>query len=538
MSEQIRLAANAVIAKVFTTNKDVKNIIAEALSYVQDGVEFTRAFKSYGWNGRSSFFSHRTCTFPAGFVHMVHQILIQKGYEVQIIKHPFPAPLGVENPIVDEFGNDDPRYDFQLKALRAVEKHGQGIIQVATGGGKTKIAKLIMVRYRRMSLFLTTRGVLMHQMRKSLIEAGFNVGVIGDEMWSPIRGINVGMVQTFVANLEVPNLDAEIRQIVKSNAMAEERAIKKGLTSSSPLNRDQIVALAKDRFQKKERIRARTIKLLEMMEVVIGEEAHEAGGNSYYAITEHCNKAFIRVALTATPFMRESAEDNMRLMAAFGPKLIQISEDTLIKRGILATPYFLFTNYKPHPKLRKTSPWQRAYQLGIVECEDRNEKILHFAKKASSYGLPVMILIQRKDHGIRLKKLLREHDLKTEFIYGDNNNDERAETLSRLGTGDIQVLIGTTILDVGVDVPAVGMVINAGGGKAEIGLRQRIGRGLRAKKTQPNACIVVEFNDDINTYLRDHARQRRAIIEATECFKERIIEDSDSFDWSIFSKYN
>ncbi|MBH8434009.1 hypothetical protein I8Q59_09430, partial [Acinetobacter baumannii] len=42
------------------------------------------------------------------------------------------------------------------------------------------------------------------------------------------------------------------------------------------------------------------------------------------------------------------------------------------------------------------------------------------------------------------------------------------------------------LLDGGVDVPAVGLIILAGGGKAEVALRQRIGRGLRAKKFGPN----------------------------------------------------
>jgi superfamily II DNA or RNA helicase len=28
-----------------------------------------------------------------------------------------------------------------------------------------------------------------------------------------------------------------------------------------------------------------------MVEVVIGEEAHEAGGNSYYEILQHCKNA-------------------------------------------------------------------------------------------------------------------------------------------------------------------------------------------------------------------------------------------------------
>jgi hypothetical protein len=63
-------------------------------------------------------------TFPAGFFHLVQSRLTQLGHTVQMVRKPLPAPLGPENPIVDEFGNDDPRYDFQLKALRQVEKHG------------------------------------------------------------------------------------------------------------------------------------------------------------------------------------------------------------------------------------------------------------------------------------------------------------------------------------------------------------------------------------------------------------------------------
>src|SRR5207253_11215507 len=133
-----------------------------------------------------------------------------------IVRRPLPAPLGPENPIVDSFGNDALRYDFQLKALRQVEKHGRGIIQIATGGGKSKIARLITARYRRPTLFLTTRGVLMYQMKKQLEkDCGFNVGVLGDGVWTPVRGVNVGMVQTFVAALKVPSYDAERREVVR-----------------------------------------------------------------------------------------------------------------------------------------------------------------------------------------------------------------------------------------------------------------------------------------------------------------------------------
>jgi superfamily II DNA or RNA helicase len=526
MPLQLIIAANAVVAKIQNADDAVKNLITEKLSYLVEGHEFMHAFTTGGWNGRSSFFARRTSTFPAGFVHLVHSELMRAGYGVRIVKKQAPAPLGPENPIVDSFGNDNPNYDFQPRALRQTEKHHRGIIQVATGGGKSKIAKLIIARYRRMTMFITTRGVLMYQMKDQLVsDCGFNVGVIGDGTWAPTRGVNVGMVQSLVSQLAEPDMNEEIRQVVKKNAK-----------SSLPMTRAQCMAEAKVRFDEKILVRRRTIKLLEMVEVVIGEEAHEAGGNSYYEILKWCKNAHIRIALTATPFMRADAEDNMRLMAAFGPKLIIVSEKLLIDRGILAKPYFLYKSPPAHPKLRKSSPYQRAVTFGVIEATFRNSCIVHYCKKAKEYGLSVLPLVQRKEHGLILCKLLREAGLAAQFIQGENNQGERTRALNAIGSGRLDVLIGTTILDVGVDVPSIGMVILAGGGKAEVALRQRVGRGMRAKKIGPNVIFVLDFADELNSHLRGHARERRAIIEATPGFAENILPPGADFPWELFSE--
>ena len=64
------------------------------------------------------------------------------------------------------------------------------------------------------------------------------------------------------------------------------------------------------------------------------------------------------------------------------------------------------------------------------------------------------------------------------------------------------------------------MVILAGAGRAEVALRQRIGRGLRAKKKGPNVCFIVDIDDDFNNHLINHAAQRRAIVLNTPGFNE------------------
>lgn len=514
-----QIARNAVIAQLIKPTREVASTVNQLLSYDVES-------NGIGWNGKSSFFDVANNTFPAGFAYMVQNELAKIGHQVMPICKPHAEPLGPENPIVDEFGNDDPRYDYQLKALRQVEKHGAGIIRVATGGGKSKIAKLIMARYRRMTLFLTTRGILLYQMDDQLREIGLNTGQVGDGELRVVRGVNLGMVQTLVQALEEPNLGKEVRAVVKSINLS------KGKNPDMP--REEILKLAQEKFDAKARKREAIIKFLSLIEVVIGEEAHEAGGTSYYEILRHCKNATIRVALTATPFMRDSAADNMRLMAAFGPVLIDIPEKLLIDRGILAKPFFKFVDCEAPKGLFKSSPFERAYKLGYTENENMLSSMLRDAQMAARRKLPTLTLVARKAHGDAILDCYRQAGLRFEFLKGEDKQVDRRAQLQKLVTGELDGVIGTNILDVGVDVPAIGLVQLAGGMKAEVALRQKVGRGLRFKKIGANIAFIADYSCNLNTTLRDHARQRYNIIKATPGFVEGILPDNDDFPWHEF----
>lgn len=524
MPKKIQIAFNAVAAKLIKPSQEAIDIVSDLLSYQVEGSEFMSSFGSSPFNGISTFYSSKTDSFPAGFVHIVKGRLSKNGFEVSFVRKPLPEPLGPESPIVDEFGNDNPDYDFQMKALKSVEKHGAGIIRVATGGGKSKIAKLIAARYGRMTLFITTRGVLMYQMKRGFEDFSHRVGIVGDGEWEPIKGINVGMVQTFISQLKRPDLNKMVRQMIVINN-------KKKLG----LSRKQCRERAQAKYDKAVKVRDRAVKLLSMVEVVIGEEAHEAGGNSYFEILKYCKNAHIRVALTATPFMRDSTEDNMRLMAAFGPVLISVSEELLIKRGILATPYFKYEDCNHHPKLHKTSPWQRAYKLGIIEDPYRNAAIVNNADRARKHGLSVLIQTMRTAHGPILVEMLKKSGHRVQFIQGKDSQKVREKALDDLQNGLLDTIVGTNIIDVGVDVPAIGMIINAGGFKAEVGTRQKVGRGLRRKKVV-NVAFMVDFLDFKNLTLRGHALSRKQIIENIPGFRENILPKGQDFDWSLFDK--
>lgn len=528
--QTVTIAHNAVTAKLMEADRDLKLDVQQLLSYQVEGAESMASFKSGRWDGRSSFLDFRAGTFPAGFVHLVHSHLVKTGHKVNIVKYPLPEPLGPVNPAVDDFGFD-PRYDYQMKTVDALTKHGQIIAQLATGAGKSRVAKLAYARIGRMTLFLTTRGILMHQMKSSFEQLGRKVGVLGDSEWTPRKSLNVGMVQTLVARLKDIKIEDECQKYLEKEHEKYLKAASKGQNYIKK-SHDEIIKIVTPKVATHQERRQKTITLLGMFEFVILEEAHEASGNSYYEILRHCKNAHYRLALTATPFMRDSEESNMRLMACSGPIGIKVSEQTLIERGILAKPYFKYIAQPKRPnKVFRTTAWQTAYKLGIVENDWRNRAVVYEASRAAGYGMTVMVLVQRQNHGEILKQMLIEQGVKAEFIFGEDDHAARQAALNKLKNGEISVLIGSTILDVGVDVPAVGMVILAGGGKAEVALRQRIGRGLRAKKSGPNVALVVDFLDEWNSHTMAHAMQRQNIVASTPGFAENILPQGEDFDF-------
>jgi len=553
MSNQlVQIVHNAVHAKLVEPSRDVRLLVSEILSYKVPGAEH---MPTVNWDGVSSLYEMRTNSFPAGFVRLVKSRLTRAGIKVQVRCKPAPPPLGPLNPKVDDFP-DDPRYDYQPEIVeRLIQLKGM-IAQVATGGGKSRVFKLAAERINRPTLFVTTRKTLMYQMAENYAEAiGKPIGIMGDGIWEPnATGVNFAIVDTLTARLSKLTVEDEVEREVdawqaKIDAKVSEYAKLKGLPTSenlmrsmppelrkklsavrqiiekrNPLNEDALEIKVKAKVTRHEKLRKQALELLKSIEFLTLEEAHEVGSDSFFLISQACVNAHYRLALTATPFMRDDQGANMRLMAATGPIGIVVSEETLIDRGILATPYFKFIVSKAPAGIVRGTKYQTAYAKGIVDNAWRNHQVVSEVQNLKLYGLTAMILVQQTKHGKNLEKMLRNVGLKARFISGESNQDKRAEALDDLGSGRLDVLIGSTILDVGVDVPSVGAVFLAGGGKAEVAIRQRIGRGLRAKKNGPNVCFVYDFEDQGNNHLVRHSKERRRIIEETKGFGERIVK--------------
>lgn len=553
MSKIIKIVFNPVIAALVEPDRDAKLLVNDLLSYkIETGP------KGMGV-AHGSMFDMIKCRFPTGFVRLVTKKLEAAGYRVMVVGKPAPEPAGPENPVVDEFP-DDPRYDYQPETMRRLVSLKRMIAQIATGGGKSKTFKLCSERINLPTLFVTTRKSLMYQMADGYktVKSGRPIGIIGDGCWNPQpNGVNFAIVDTLVSRLEVCTFEGEMDKAVSKHVEYLENqvqlALKKAKLPTTPgalrhadkatlelvknirsrvelANKFDEKAVAdkiKRKVEKQQAAREETLEFLKCIGFLCLEEAHEVSGNGFFELCNSMPNAHYRLALTATPFMKDSEEANMRLMAATGTIGIKVSEKDLIDRGILAKPFFkIIPSKKPENVIRGTA-WQAAYERGIMNNVGRNMQIVAEIAEARRYGLTAIILVQRTKHGEVLNKLLETVGVKVEFIQGENDQTARQAALNRLGRSEIDVLIGTSILDVGVDVPSVGMVILAGGGKAEVAQRQRIGRGLRAKKLGPNVCYIVDFDDLWNNHTAGHSRERRRIIESTPGFAENIVHYFD-----------
>ncbi|HUP55433.1 MAG TPA: ATP-dependent DNA helicase RecG [Methylomirabilota bacterium] len=119
--------------------------------------------------------------------------------------------------------------------------------------------------------------------------------------------------------------------------------------------------------------------------------------------------------------------------------------------------------------------------------------------------------VAAESEAVRLTRLLAP--LRVGLVHGRMKPSERDAEMTRFRDGDLDVLVGTTVVEVGVDVPAATMMVIQGAdrfGLAQLHqLRGRVGRGSVA-----SFCVLVTETDD------EAALERlRALVNTNDGFE-------------------
>ena len=197
------------------------------LSYEPVGVEWAAAYKEGTWDGKISVYAKRTQTFPTGCVRRVMNLFDELKIEYKLLdarKKPLPID---DFKITADFGGRPLRF-YQEEAVKRAIKAGRGILQIATGGGKTMASCALIERagvapfvffVPSISLLRQTRIEFQKYLRVNGLPA--RVGFIGGGRCEIIPdGINVMTVQTALASFDEKYQDKG-NKIVKIEPSAE-----------------------------------------------------------------------------------------------------------------------------------------------------------------------------------------------------------------------------------------------------------------------------------------------------------------------------
>ena len=256
-------------------------------------------------------------------------------------------------------------------------------------------------------------------------------------------------------------------------------------------------------------------------EVLMVDEVHKfSRGEVAVAAIESFPNAKYRFGFTAT--IPDDIISELTLKGAFGDIIETKSTQDLIADNKLAKPIIQVVDYTEQlTEQDLEDTYANLYDKYIVNSEKRNGMIFSLCAKIAE-GNPeakVCILVKNLAH----LELLKNKIPNCYTLEGVNSNEERKQSIrSFLESDKAAFLIGTKVLQTGINIEEITHLINARGLKDKIPTLQGLGRGMR-KSSKKSSVMVYDFMDDI-PYLKEHskARIKHYIDEGHEITKVKI----------------
>lgn len=233
-------------------------------------------------------------------------------------------------------------------------------------------------------------------------------------------------------------------------------------------------------------------------ELLIVDEFHHAASETYHRISSKAVNAFYRYMFTGTHF--RTGDDGLAMEAICSNVLASIPLPYLVEHRFLAHPRITFL---PVRGRIAAQDWREAYEVGIVDYAPRNDMIVRLAHNlALDNGVPTIVLTRRRRHADLLGEQISES-----VVVKGGENALTSRSVRRFLDGHHQVLVGTTVLGEGVDVPRAAALIYASGHSDGVTMMQSYFRPLTARDDKPVGRIY-DFYDRHHRTLAMHSKKR------------------------------
>ena len=265
------------------------------------------------------------------------------------------------------------------------------------------------------------------------------------------------------------------------------------------------------------------------VKIFIGDEYHHQSCNTWYTIYNGLSGVEVALGFSASiidsnklPITDISQLDYNEsvLFGCTGNIIVDIPASYYIQIGVLATPV-LFRMYNPASEWVYDDKNWHQLRKNKLESANRTKLICDTTTVFNIFNYKVLILTFTKNHAESIIRKLKDYGISDKCVcsYGggvylklDKETDELIDCRdedpkSKFESGELNIMIGTTHLFEGADVPHLDVVILASVGKQARKLIQGVGRGLRKTKNG-NFAYIIDFTDTNSSVLRYHSELR------------------------------
>lgn len=467
-----------------TTDIKIFNKLRNLLSFKISGVEYTSAYKN-GWNG-ITYLLDKNGYFLVGLLSKVLKFVEDNQISITLInknKQIIPSSNSIDLSNKLQQLNIKPR-NYQNKIIDTALSNNKGIIRACTGSGKTLCTALITAKINKTTIIYVIGLDLLkqfHELFTSLFDEP--VGFIGNGICN-ISRINIVSIWTISSALKI---------------------------KTPLLNDDDNI----DKELEPNQIQAQNIlTMLNETKLHIFDESHVITTETIKQIFNKIDPEYI-YGFSGTPF-RDDGSD-LLINSILGDQIIDVPASELILDGYLAQPIIKFVKV---PKLfieGGNTNYQSVYKSYIVENNVRNSLIIENTKELLTKNYQVLVLFKQLQHGKNLCKYFDDAQINYEYLSGNDSLDKRIKVKNNLLSHKSNLVLASSIFDIGIDISSLSALVLAGGGKSSIRTLQRVGRVIRKYKTKKHAAIV-DFYDDVR-FLKSHSKKRYQIYTSEVGFK-------------------
>ena len=334
--------------------------------------------------------------------------------------------------------------DYQREAVDSMLTNNKGIINFATGLGKTLVAVHLIKEYRKRALVVCPSESVAKQFYKDCVDA-FGQTKVG--FWGggkrKLNEITIGIAASITKDVET--------------------------------------------FRQHE------------LGLVIVDEVHHVPANTFYAVAQGLSEVGKIFGLSATDY-RSDGKDIM-ITAGCGPVLMRRDIKWGVENGWLAEPIFIVRQIDTSDAKDYKDDKLKSYRAHVLNHTAMKKQIREDATKMMAAGKSVLILVDEVVHGKELSQQLG-------IPFATGLDKQSQDYVDRLNAGKVPGLIGTEgKISEGTDTKNVDVLILANFAASKGQVTQCVGRSLR-KQGNKTKAIILDYIPTGSTMLNRHGYQR------------------------------